>query len=132
MNERKWSYKVLVRYVLIQLPGLLFIICILLLIRRWVEFPAWIIWMVALISTAVDVLLFFYSWPSYDWNQKEPLIGETGVAIDRIDPIGHVHLHGEQWKAERIGSGPPIEKGKKVKVCGREGLILQIQPDKEQ
>jgi len=129
MNERKWPYKVLARYVLIQLPGLLFIICILFLIRRWVEFPVWIIWLVALISTAIDVLLFFYTWPSYDWDEKDSMIGEIGVALDRIDPTGRIHIHGEQWYAELINNEPPVEKGQKVSVCGRQDLILQVRAE---
>jgi len=127
MTERKWSNKVLFRYILIQLPGLLFLIFILLLIHRWVKFPVWIIWMVGFISTVIDVVLFFFTWSAYDWESKDTLIGETGEAINLIDRKGYIRIHGEQWKAERIDKGPPIEKGEKVIVQGREGLTLHIQ-----
>ena len=128
MIKRGWSISVIIRYTLIQLPGLAFLITILFLIRRWIGFPLWMIAIIALISIGIDTLLFFFTWPSYDWNQKDPMIGSTGVALNRLNPAGHIRIRGEQWRAEVIGNGTPVEKGQKVEVCDREGLILKIRP----
>ena len=130
MMKRGWSSKVIIRYVFIQLPGLLFLICILLLLHGWLEFPVWVFWIIVLASTGIDVLLFFYTWPSYDWNQKDTMTGETGIVLVRLDPTGYIRIHGEQWKGELIEGLSPVEKGQKVEVCGREGLILQVRPEK--
>jgi membrane protein implicated in regulation of membrane protease activity len=132
MIKRGWSYKIIFRYSLLQLPGLAFIICILFVIRPWFDFSLGVIGIVALVSIAIDILLFFITWPSYDWEQKDTLVGKTGIALSRIDPAGYIRIRGEQWKAELMEKSYPVEKGGKAIVCAREGLVLHVQPDNVQ
>ncbi len=54
----------------------------------------------------------------------EALIGETGKAETDLDPEGMVFLHSELWNAV---ASERIEKGTKIKVVGRKGLILKVQ-----
>jgi len=53
----------------------------------------------------------------------EALIGETGKAETDLDPEGTVFLHSELWKAV---APERIEKGTKIEVVGREGLVLKV------
>jgi membrane-bound serine protease (ClpP class) len=52
------------------------------------------------------------------------LMGEVGLVKEFIDPEGLVFVHGEYWQAK---SGEKLEPGKKVKVVGVEGLVLQVE-----
>jgi membrane-bound serine protease (ClpP class) len=54
---------------------------------------------------------------------QQGLIGETGVALDSLNPDGQVSVHGEVWRAE---SDDKIRKGEKVRVVGIEGLNLRV------
>lgn len=55
---------------------------------------------------------------------KEGLIGEKGVAINRIAPEGDIKVHGEIWKAV---SEQRIKKGEKIRVIAVDGLELKIE-----
>lgn len=62
----------------------------------------------------------------------EGLVGEVGVAKDRLAPSGTVLVHGEYWTAE---SDRPIDAGERVEVCGVHGLRLRVRrarDDKEE
>ncbi len=53
----------------------------------------------------------------------EEMIGSTGVVIDWQEGQGRIRIHGEVWAAR----GPEhAEKGRKVRVAGREGLTLTV------
>jgi len=54
---------------------------------------------------------------------SEGLLGEIGLAKERIDPEGLVFVHGEYWRAE---SKERIEPGEKVEVEGIDGLVLKV------
>jgi membrane-bound serine protease (ClpP class) len=56
----------------------------------------------------------------------EGLEGETGVAIDDLNPSGRVRVLRENWSAESVG--PPISKGSPVKVVEVKGLRLVVEP----
>jgi membrane-bound ClpP family serine protease len=81
---------------------------------------------------AKDIILFFFTWRAYDWDQKETMIGMTGTVLDRLDPTGYILVRGEKWRATVMGIDSPLEKGRKVLVTGRQGLTLQIIPVSEQ
>jgi membrane-bound serine protease (ClpP class) len=55
----------------------------------------------------------------------EALLDATGIAISGFPGPGTVHLLGEQWGAR---STEPIGKGQPVRVRGREGLVLLVEP----
>jgi membrane-bound ClpP family serine protease len=132
MLKRDWSFKIIVRYSLLQLPEIVLVICILFFIRRWVELPLWLICFISLVWVVKDIILFFFTWRAYDWDQKETMIGMNGIVMDRIDPTGYIMVRGEKWRAKVMGMKAPIEKGQKVQVRGRQGLTLHIKPVYEQ
>lgn len=61
----------------------------------------------------------------------EGLIGQTAIVIVTLAPEGRVRILGEDWAARLPGSvGPqtPIEAGQQVRVKGRDGLALLVEP----
>ncbi len=52
------------------------------------------------------------------------LIGETGVARERLAPGGQISVHGEIWRA--VAEDGPIDEGVPVRIVGIEGLTLKV------
>jgi membrane-bound ClpP family serine protease len=128
---RMWSRRVVVKYVLLQIPGLVALILVLVLVQRWVSLPAWLSWVAVFGWIAKDAFLFPFVWRAYDSDAKEgasSMVGGTGIANDRLAPTGYVQIRGELWKAKMVGSGPPIEIGEEVRVRGARGLTLLVEP----
>ena len=53
----------------------------------------------------------------------EEMIGATGVVMADFHGAGSIYIHGEQWNAH---SDTPMRSGERVRVTGRDGLILHI------
>jgi len=53
------------------------------------------------------------------------MVGERGVARDRLAPSGTVLVRGEYWTAE---SDVPVAPGERVEVTGVDGLVLHVRP----
>jgi membrane-bound serine protease (ClpP class) len=58
----------------------------------------------------------------------EELIGDTGVTLEAIEHEGWARVHGEHW---RVRSKTPLASGSPIRVRARHGLILDVEPDKE-
>jgi membrane-bound serine protease (ClpP class) len=58
----------------------------------------------------------------------EELVGSAGEAMEDFERNGHVHVHGETWSAE---TSVPVRRGQRVRITGREGLTLKIEPEEE-
>lgn len=132
MNRRRWSKKVIVRYTLFQLPMLAVLGMFLFLVRRWVDIPAWLFLSIFAFWVAKDVILYPYTWRSYDTNRTgdpNSMIGLGGIAQDRLAPSGYVEVHGELWQAMVTEGSQPIEQGEEVRVQGIRGLTLIVQRD---
>jgi membrane-bound serine protease (ClpP class) len=56
---------------------------------------------------------------------REQLIGSVGVALDDSSGEGWVRVHSEQWRAH---STEPLKEGQRVRVTGRDGLVLKVKP----
>jgi membrane-bound serine protease (ClpP class) len=56
---------------------------------------------------------------------REQMIGSVGVALDDSSGEGWVRVHSEQWRAQ---SAEPIKQGQRVRVTGRDGLVLKVKP----
>jgi membrane protein implicated in regulation of membrane protease activity len=57
----------------------------------------------------------------------EALIGRLAVVSERCDPIGHVKVNGELWRAEVLGA-QVAEPGATVRIRSLSGLTLQVEP----
>ena len=53
----------------------------------------------------------------------EGLIGQIGVAKEKLSPRGIAFVHGETWRAE---SDEEIEPGEKVQVVGIDRMVLKV------
>jgi membrane-bound serine protease (ClpP class) len=56
------------------------------------------------------------------------LIGLSGVVRSWSDNSGQVHVHGEDWQAR---AARPVAPGQMVRVIGRDGLTLLVEPEAE-
>lgn len=52
------------------------------------------------------------------------LMGEVGVAKERLAPEGRVFVHGELWNAV---ASTPVEQGSKVRVVEVDNLVLRVE-----
>lgn len=57
---------------------------------------------------------------------KETLLGKVGVARQPLEPVGIVHIEGEEWSAENV-TGEYIPAGARVRVIGLDGLRLKVE-----
>jgi membrane protein implicated in regulation of membrane protease activity len=131
MFNQEWSSKVVIRYSLLQLPGIALLIGILFFFKRWVDIPLWAMWFIPIVWVLKDIILFPFVWRAYDWDQKEggkAMIGMRGIVTERLDPEGYILVRGELWRAETMRSDIPVEKGQEVSVYDIKGLVLQVKP----
>jgi membrane protein implicated in regulation of membrane protease activity len=123
---------VILRYALLQVPGLLAAAGILFLLRRWLVFPEDYTWVVLGLWLLKDVVLFPFVWRAYDWDdpgQTGSMIGKRGRATQKLDPSGYVQVEGELWLAEAVDSTSPIKEGTPITVKSVEGLKLRVHPN---
>lgn len=61
-------------------------------------------------------------------SNADALMGRTGVVSEAIAAggYGRVAIDGDDWKAVSAGGGP-VAMGSKVKVVGRESIILTVE-----
>jgi membrane-bound serine protease (ClpP class) len=60
---------------------------------------------------------------------SEELIGRSGEVLKDLDgKDGLAQVHGETW---RIRCKQPLVKGQRVRVIGRDGLVLDVEPEQE-
>lgn len=62
---------------------------------------------------------------------RESMIGETGRATAALDPDGMVRVRHALWRA-RTNRATPIAAGEPVRVVGVEGLVLQVEPARQE
>ncbi|SCZ51699.1 NfeD family protein [Thiohalomonas denitrificans] len=59
---------------------------------------------------------------------SEEMVGILATALEDFDHEGHVHAHGERWRAR---TDTPVRKGQQVRVMGLDGLCLNVTPQEE-
>ncbi len=55
----------------------------------------------------------------------EELVGAEGEALEDFAVAGRVRVHSEEWQAR---TASPLKQGQKIRVVGREGLVLMVEP----
>jgi membrane protein implicated in regulation of membrane protease activity len=133
MRRCGWAFRIFVRYILFQVPGVVLLYLLLILARRVVTLPPWLIWSLVAFWVIKDLILFPFVWRAYDQKRRDDsssMVGSWGIAEDRLDRSGYIRVHGELWKAEVMGNSPSIGKGEKVTVRGIRGLKLFVEPDR--
>lgn len=88
-------------------------------------------WLAGLVSVLSGGLLWFVVRKGVEAMARTPdlspdrVIGMVGVARTEIQLEGTVYVNGEEWTAQ---SDNLIPAGEKVRVVGRDGLILRVEP----
>jgi membrane-bound serine protease (ClpP class) len=106
----------------------------LMLIRDDTAFPILKISTTVIISTtAVTALFFLFVVGAGIRAQRgkpvtglEGFIGETGIVLEPLDPMGNVRVHGEIWQAQSITGR--IEAGEKIRVLSMKNFRLTVEP----
>ncbi|MEW6682999.1 MAG: nodulation protein NfeD [Nitrospirota bacterium] len=55
----------------------------------------------------------------------EELLGASGVALEAFADAGRIRIHSEEWQAR---TRVPVAAGQRVRVIGRDGLVLVVEP----
>jgi membrane protein implicated in regulation of membrane protease activity len=129
MDRKMLSGRVILKYILFQLPSLCVFILVLLFLRRWIDIPSWVILLLAFIWAGKDAVMYPLVWRAYDDSTRDhmlSLVGRPGTAQERLSPSGYVSVNGELWKAEPEQPGHPVEKGTRIRVTGFRGMTLMV------
>jgi membrane protein implicated in regulation of membrane protease activity len=119
-----------IRYTILQIPGLVLLVFGITVINRFVSIPLWLFFIIIAAWLLKDILLFPKVWRAYDpvsIAQIERLLGKNAVVVDRLNPAGYVRIRGELWKAEVNGHGAEVNTGKTVKVSSFKGMKLIVE-----
>lgn len=133
IRQSKWSIRIATRYILLQLPGIIILLCILMILQQWLSLSTFLIVIVLALWVVKDVLLFPFLWKAYDGDSTKhtpPMVGARGIAAQSLSPDGYIRVHGELWRARTQDTNQPVARGAPVKVCGIQGLTLLVIPDK--
>ena len=126
--------KIILRYALFQIPGIILSSSVAFLLNRWLKMPAWGAWAIIFLWAAKDVAMFFFTWRSYSPVAKDgadAMIGLAGEVTEELSPAGRIHIRGESWSARLPGDHESLTKGASVRVIAVEGLSLFVQPEDE-
>jgi membrane protein implicated in regulation of membrane protease activity len=122
----------LTKYLLLQVPGWLFIALLAIGLRRWIALPLWVAIGLVVLWVVKDFVLYPFVRTAYEPNVRTgstQLIGARGVAQQRLAPHGYVYVHGERWRATAEPSDVPIAPGTPVRVRAAHGLTLSVTTD---
>lgn len=118
------------RYVLFQVPGWVLAVIAVVMLREWTDVSLWAAIALVAVWVVKDFLLFPFLRSAYEQDTRvgaERLIGERGVAVERLDSVGYIRVHGELWRAEQLPPGEPIPEGARVTVHAARGFTLLVQ-----
>ena len=124
----RWSPEVLGKYLLLQLPSLALVIALLVVLRKYYDFPLLYTWAVVAAWVAKDVILYPFVWRAYDSRPQRAMVGLTGKAKEALDPSGYVEIRGELWRAQVEEESTAIRAGETVEVREVRGLTLIVRP----
>jgi membrane protein implicated in regulation of membrane protease activity len=132
VRRSRLPVRIIAGYAILQLPSLALLILILILVRRWIDLPEWLVWCFVALWAAKEVMMFPSVWRSYSQRIRggtTSLIGARGIAEERLDPTGYVRVNDELWRA-RVPQGiRSVKQGENVLVRGIEGSTLLVEPE---
>ena len=117
------------KYIVIQIPGWLGLVGVLLLLWRRVEMPAWAAGTLLGCWVVKDLALYPFLRQSYEGDPRtgvERMVGLRGVVTTDLTPEGYVRVRGELWRA-RAPTGP-VPRGSTVEVVSAaDRLTLEVE-----
>lgn len=117
------------RYLLLQLPALVFLAILVAIFHRWgwIEAEAGVL--VVLLWGLKDAVLYPFYQRSLALSVPDPgpasCVGRSGRCRTAVNGRGLVELGGERWMA-RSSDGTPISAGTGVVVVDHDGLVLVV------
>jgi membrane protein implicated in regulation of membrane protease activity len=130
-KRKTWSTRVLVKYLLIQLPSWILWALGLTLLRHWIAFPGWVVPAFVAAWVGKDIFMFRFVWRAYDSEAGQvahPRPGDQAVVVQKLSPAGYVSFDGELWRARLAGEKQTAAKGQAVWVRDVQGLTLIVEP----
>jgi len=119
---------------MLQAPGTLLLTLGLVLIRRWVPLPLWLIALLVLAWIVKDALLYPLLRQAYELDgpvRSNTILGERAIARERLAPSGFVRVRGELWRAELPAGESVVEEGGAVRVVGSRGMTLLVEREED-
>ena len=115
-------------YILLQVPGFLFlgVIVLLAMEKEWISWQA--AWMVMLVWVIKDAFFYRFYKKALSPSPQDVIArlhGSQAVVKVRLDPEGQVARRGEIWRAVSL-DGDIFEPGTRVMVEGNRGLTLEV------
>ena len=131
MKKGMFERRVVLKYSLLQLPGLFLFVVFLCVAGHFFPIPGWLVLSLILIWIVKDIVLFPVTWRSYGPSEGPILSmkGEIGIVLERLAPRGYINVRGERWRAELIEGAGSIEEGEKVRIIDVKGLLLLVHPE---
>jgi membrane protein implicated in regulation of membrane protease activity len=127
---RRPTRRVVVKYALLQLPGLALLGGGFYWLQQAYELSVWFVLLPLFAWLIKDAILFPFLWRSFDDRppERDPMpVGLVGT----VTASGMVRVRGELWRAEPLEGPGPLPPGQRVRVCRAEGLKLFVEPEIE-
>lgn len=121
--------RIVVKYFILQLPGQVSFVLILILFRHWIEIPNYLTWGLLGFWVGKDLVLFPFLWRFYDpknYPDRFQMVGAKGLALTSLNPDGYVRIRGERWQAGIATGKTAIGKGETICVEAIHGLKLTV------
>src|SRR5690606_25387648 len=126
-----WSRQVLAKYWALQVAGWIGVFVAAWFAAELFDWPRKVVWIIVGVCVAKDVMLYPLVWRAYEHHDSHasayPRVSAEGAVLPRLEPEGAVRIAGERWKAA-AASGVPIGEGERVRVAGRDGMTLIVEP----
>ncbi len=117
------------RYWLLQIPGWVLLVALLLGAREWLGISTTLALLVFVAWLVKDAAIYPWLRPHYEVRTddlKDALVGASARAEQPLNPKGYVKLRGELWLAELSTGEPPVSTGETVVVENVQGLTLRV------
>lgn len=127
--------QVVVKYVLLQIPGWVAAILLLAAAVRWWNLSERVALALFGIWVLKDAALYPVLRVAYEIRGgsggADALVGARGIAKEPLDPSGYVQVGAELWRAEVASGQPPTPPGAAVRVRAVSRLTLLVEPEPE-
>jgi membrane protein implicated in regulation of membrane protease activity len=130
--KSKWSPSVILRYSLLQLPGIAFFSLIVFASYHLDFLPSWLAWAFWTVWMIKDITIYPLVWKAYvpELRQEtKSMEGKTAITSEPLNPKGYVNINGESWKAVAEEGFSPISSGTPVVISRIHGLTLFVRPE---
>ncbi len=126
--------RVVVKYVVFQVPGAVGAVGVLWALVRWWELEPWIAALLFGLWVVKDIVLFpvlRIGYESQGAGAEAIMVGASGVAQEdlRPDRVGYVRVGAELWRARLDGgsTAAEIRQGTRVRVTALRDLTLSVE-----